>query len=70
MFYYLLTLNIVFYKRNKETQFNYHQFLKYTIYSCKIFKIFNNRYIILKNIKNIWEVLGPCSYDVLSLFLF
>jgi len=28
MFYYLLKLNVVFYKRNKETQFNYHQFLK------------------------------------------
>jgi len=42
MFYYLLTLNIVFYKRNKETQFNYHQFLKYTIYNFKIFKIFKN----------------------------
>jgi len=42
MFYYLLTLNIVFYKRNKEPQFNYHQFLKYTIYNFKIFKIFKN----------------------------
>jgi len=27
MFYYLLTLNVVFYKRNKDTEFNYHQFL-------------------------------------------
>jgi len=24
MFYYLLKLNFVFYKKNKETQFNYH----------------------------------------------
>ena len=31
MFYNLLTLNVVFYKRNKKTQFNFHQFLKYTV---------------------------------------
>jgi len=30
MFYYLLTLNFVLYKINeKNTQFNFHQFLKY-----------------------------------------
>ena len=41
-FIFLLILNIVFYKINKETQFNYHQFLKYTIYNFKVFKIFKN----------------------------
>ena len=39
MFYYLLTLNVVFYTRNKKTQFNFHQFLKYTTYNFN-FKIF------------------------------
>ena len=43
MFYYLLTLN-VFYK--KKRQFNFHQFLKYTIYN-------------LKKMINIWEVMAP-----------
>jgi len=32
MFYYLLTLKIVSYKRKKNKQFNFHQFLKSTTY--------------------------------------
>jgi len=48
MFYYLLTLNIAFYKRNKKRQFNFHQFLQYTIYNFnfKIYKNFKIIYII------------------------
>jgi len=69
MFYFLLTLNVVFYKRNKKIQFNFHQFLKYTIYNFKNLKLlkFQNIYIyiyiyiyiILKKIKNNWMGHGP-----------
>ena len=48
MFYYLLILNVVFYKRNKKTQVNFYQFLKYTIYN------FNSKF--LKKIKKIYNL--------------
>ena len=38
------------YKRNKETQFIFHQFLKYTTYNLK------KKTIFFKNFKNIYSL--------------